>query len=227
MSVGIQRLRDDADAIRQGALDKGEDAALVDQALAADEQRRHLLGDVDTAAGRAQAGQRAGRRGNESPRRATRTSCRRARSSSARKHRRGRGASAGRLEDRARRPAAAHPQPARPGRARGPARGHHHGPHLGRPAPHDAGGWERQPHWEIGEPLGMLDLAAGAKVAGSGFPIYRGAGAPAPASADRPVPRHARRRARHDRDLAAGRRQRRTRRAARVRSRTRKTRCTS
>ncbi len=41
---------------------------------------------------------------------------------------------------------------------------------------HDAGGWERKPHWEIAEQLGMIDLAAGAKVTGSGFPLYRGAG---------------------------------------------------
>ena len=33
------------------------------------------------------------------------------------------------------------------------------------------------PHWEIGEKLGILDLAAGAKVAGSGFIVLRGAGA--------------------------------------------------
>ena len=32
-------------------------------------------------------------------------------------------------------------------------------------------------HWEIGESLGILDLPGGAKVAGSGFPIYRGQGA--------------------------------------------------
>ena len=37
-------------------------------------------------------------------------------------------------------------------------------------------GWERKPHWEIAEQLGMIDLAAGAKVTGSGFPLYRGAG---------------------------------------------------
>ncbi|HYJ78056.1 MAG TPA: serine--tRNA ligase [Longimicrobiaceae bacterium] len=34
-----------------------------------------------------------------------------------------------------------------------------------------------RPHWEIGTALGILDLAGGAKVAGSGFPAYRGAGA--------------------------------------------------
>ena len=35
MSVGMQRLRDDADAIRTGATDKGYDAAIVDAALGA------------------------------------------------------------------------------------------------------------------------------------------------------------------------------------------------
>src|SRR5258708_1675072 len=42
----------------------------------------------------------------------------------------------------------------------------------GTPAP--KGG---QPHWEIGERLGILDLARGAKLAGSGFPVLIGAGA--------------------------------------------------
>ena len=34
-----------------------------------------------------------------------------------------------------------------------------------------------KPHWEIGADLGILDLPGGAKVAGSGFPAYRGVGA--------------------------------------------------
>src|SRR5204862_6440250 len=42
----------------------------------------------------------------------------------------------------------------------------------GTPAP--KGG---KPHWEIAEQLGILDLAAGAKLAGSGFPVLRGLGA--------------------------------------------------
>ncbi len=33
------------------------------------------------------------------------------------------------------------------------------------------------PHWELGERLGVLDLPRGAKVAGSGFIVYRGGGA--------------------------------------------------
>ena len=34
-----------------------------------------------------------------------------------------------------------------------------------------------RPHWEIGERHGLLDLPRGAKVAGSGFPAFRGTGA--------------------------------------------------
>lgn len=41
-----------------------------------------------------------------------------------------------------------------------------------RPAP-----GQGRPHWEIGESLGILDLGAGAKVSGSGFPVLRGRGA--------------------------------------------------
>ena len=34
-----------------------------------------------------------------------------------------------------------------------------------------------RPHWEIAAELGMLDLAAGARIAGSGFPVYKAMGA--------------------------------------------------
>jgi seryl-tRNA synthetase len=34
-----------------------------------------------------------------------------------------------------------------------------------------------KPHWELGENLGILDLARGVKVAGSGFPLFVGLGA--------------------------------------------------
>jgi len=37
--------------------------------------------------------------------------------------------------------------------------------------------FEPRPHWELGAALGILDLAAGAKLAGSGFPLLRGLGA--------------------------------------------------
>ncbi|MGD2067895.1 MAG: serine--tRNA ligase [Gemmatimonadota bacterium] len=38
-------------------------------------------------------------------------------------------------------------------------------------------GFEPRPHWELGEELGILDLARGAKVSGSGFPVLRAEGA--------------------------------------------------
>jgi seryl-tRNA synthetase len=38
-------------------------------------------------------------------------------------------------------------------------------------------GFEPRPHWELGQELGILDFARGAKVAGTGFPLLVGAGA--------------------------------------------------
>ncbi len=37
--------------------------------------------------------------------------------------------------------------------------------------------FEPRAHWELGASLGMLDLPAGAKITGSGFPVFRGLGA--------------------------------------------------
>jgi seryl-tRNA synthetase len=37
--------------------------------------------------------------------------------------------------------------------------------------------FQPKPHWELGEALGLFDLAAGARIAGSGFPLFTGAGA--------------------------------------------------
>jgi seryl-tRNA synthetase len=37
--------------------------------------------------------------------------------------------------------------------------------------------FEPRPHWDLGEALGILDLAGGATLSGSGFPVLRGAGA--------------------------------------------------
>ena len=38
-------------------------------------------------------------------------------------------------------------------------------------------GFEARPHWELGEELGILDLARGSKISGSGFPVLKGKGA--------------------------------------------------
>jgi seryl-tRNA synthetase len=37
--------------------------------------------------------------------------------------------------------------------------------------------FEPKPHWDLGEELGLFDLARGAKIAGSGFPLFTGRGA--------------------------------------------------
>jgi seryl-tRNA synthetase len=42
--------------------------------------------------------------------------------------------------------------------------------------PLDAVDW-RRPHWDLGAELGILDLERGAKLSGSGFPVYVGLGA--------------------------------------------------
>ena len=48
MSVGVQRLREEPDRIRQGAIDKGEDPGIVDRALEVDATRRRLQAESDS-----------------------------------------------------------------------------------------------------------------------------------------------------------------------------------
>ena len=50
------------------------------------------------------------------------------------------------------------------------------GQDLGRPEPERLD-HQQVPHWEIGEALQLLDMERGARLAGSMFPLYRGAGA--------------------------------------------------
>lgn len=174
MSVGIQRLRDDAEAIRQGARDKGHDTILIDQALAADEQRRKLLGEID--------GWRAERKTVSAHVAQAMQSGRDADSVKVRSVALGSQIDAGQeklesVESELDELLLRIPNPPDGDVPVGPPSETKTVREWGEPLAHDAGGWERKPHWEIGERLGMLDLAAGAKVTGSGFPIYRGAGA--------------------------------------------------
>lgn len=176
MSVGASRLREEPDVIRAGAVAKGEDPALVDQALAADELRRSLLGRADSL--RAER-----RRVSESVGAAIRegadpsgedVAALRARSSEL-------GAeidaldalvdaAASELEDLLLRI----PNPPDPGIPVGGEEANVVVRTWGEPVPHAPA---PRPHWEVAEALGVIDLAAGAKIAGSGFPVYRGAGA--------------------------------------------------
>ena len=183
MSVGVQRLREEPDRIRQGAIDKREDPSVVDRAIEVDATRRRLQAESDTLkAERNTASKQVGEaiRGGARPDgpevaelRAASTRGRRADRGHRRRARGRRG--------RARGPPAPHPQPRgprHPGRRRG---GERHDPELGRPAANEAtdaegATWARKPHWELGEALDIIDNVRGAKVAGSGFPVYKGAG---------------------------------------------------
>jgi len=174
MSVGLQRLRDDADAIRVGATAKGEDAALVDAALSLDETRRRLLGEVDTLRSErkqvsAQVGSamKSGGAGADALRDRSTELGTRIDAGDARLR-----VVEAELEDLLLRI----PNPPDPDVPVGPPEATVTVREWGEPLAHDAGGWTRRPHWEIAEQHGMIDLPAGAKVAGSGFPLYRGAG---------------------------------------------------
>jgi len=192
VSVGLQRLREEPDRIRQGAIDKGEDPSMVDAALAADEHRRELQGEGDALrsernvvskqvgeaikAGAAPGGPDVAAlraRSTEIGDRLTVLDAEVARNETE-------------LEDFLLRI----PNPADPDVPVGgeeanvtvrtwgellprvmPVTGE-----VGADAPVDGTTWERRPHWELGESLGIIDLARGAKIAGSGFPVYKGFG---------------------------------------------------
>ncbi|HVM24586.1 MAG TPA: serine--tRNA ligase [Candidatus Limnocylindrales bacterium] len=174
MSVGLQRLRDEPDVIWRGAADKGEDPAVVDEALALDERRRALLVESDgLKAERNAASKRIGeavRDGSDpngpevaelkmaSTRVGERIDALDAELATVEAE----------LEDALLRI----PNPADPDVPVG-----------GEDANRTVRTWGerlgadgRRPHWEIAEELGLLDLPRGAKVAGSGFPVYLGDG---------------------------------------------------
>ena len=134
MSVGLQRLREEPDVIRDGAIHKGEDPALVDRALELDADRRRLLAEGEALkAERNAASKRVGEaiKGGAAPDGPEVADLRAASTAAGDADRRAR---RGARDDRGgpRRPAPAHPEPARPrhpGRWRG---GERHDPHLGR-----------------------------------------------------------------------------------------------
>jgi len=180
MSVGVQRLRDDAATIRQGAIAKGEDPGRVDEALALDARRREASGEADNLrAERKQVSERMGTaiKGGAKPD-SPDVAALRGRSTEL-------GARITELDTIVNEVQAALeelllqiPNPPDADVPVGDASASVIVRTWGDPRPHvGADGSVVRPHWEVGEALGMIDLAAGAKVAGSGFPIYKGAGA--------------------------------------------------
>ena len=174
MSVGLQRLRDEPDVVRRGATDKGEDPAVVDAALGLDERRRALLAESDALkADRNAASKRVGEaiRGGADP---TSAAVADLKAASTRAGERIDAVDAelatveAQLEDALLRI----PNPADPDVPVGGEEANLTVRTWGGPLPKDY----RRPHWELAEEAGMIDLARGAKVSGSGFPVYLGDG---------------------------------------------------
>jgi len=185
MSVGPTRLREEPDVIRHGCIAKGEDPGLVDQALVIDAERRDLLGKADgLRAQRNQLSESVGLaiRGGavaDGPQ----VTQLKGQSSWIGAELSGLDARLAAVTARLDELLYRIPNPPDPGipeggpeaslivRAWGEPVTPHEEPQHG---DHEA--WVRKPHWELAEALGIIDLAAGAKISGSGFPLYKGAG---------------------------------------------------
>ena len=183
MSVGVQRLRDEPDRIRQGAIDKREDPSLVDRAIEVDVSRRRLQSESDaqkadrnTVSKQIGEAIRAGARpdGDEvkSLREASTAAGARIDEIDAEL-----AAAEAELEDLLVRI----PNPADPEVPVGGEEANVTVRTWGALPAHDETGpdgaaWARKPHWELGESLDIIDNPRGAKVAGSGFPVYKGLG---------------------------------------------------
>jgi seryl-tRNA synthetase len=174
MSVGLQRLRDEPDVIRRGAVDKGEDPAVVDAALALDERRRALLAESDALkAERNASSKRIGEviRGGADP---NGSDVAELKAASTRAGERIEAVDAelatvqAALDDALLRI----PNPADPDVPVGGEEANLTVRTWGDPLPPEG----RRPHWELAGEAGMIDLARGAKISGSGFPVYVGDG---------------------------------------------------
>ncbi len=192
MSVGLARLREEPDAIRKGAADKGEDPSLIDAALAADARRRTLQGEGDVLrAERNAASKEIGEtiKGGARPD-GDEVAALRARSTAIGERLTALDAELAAAEAEVDDLLLRIPNPPELDIPVGgeeanvtirtwgevharvqPAVGE-----IGADAVGGASTWERRPHWEVAEALAMIDLARGAKIAGSGFPVYMGRG---------------------------------------------------
>ena len=183
MSVGVQRLREEPDRIRQGAIDKREDPGIVDRALQVDATRRRLQSESDTLkAERNAASKRIGEaiRGGARPDGPEVAELRAASTSAGERIDQidaELAVTEAELEDLLLRI----PNPADPevpvGGEEANVTVRTWGEQLAREqTAADGTAWQRRPHWEIGEAHDIIDNPRGAKIAGSGFPVYKGAG---------------------------------------------------
>ncbi len=174
MSVGLQRLREEPDILRRGATDKGEDPSVVDRALELDERRRTLTAEGDALKAERNA---SSKRIGEAVRSGADPAGPEVADLKAESTRAGERIAAidaelarvqGDLDDAMLRI----PNPADHDVPVGGEEANRTVRTWGEPLPADG----RRPHWELGDELGLFDLARGAKVSGSGFPVYRGDG---------------------------------------------------
>jgi seryl-tRNA synthetase len=182
MSIGLARLREEPDRIRQGAIDKGEDPSIVDAALAMEGKRRQLLSESDSLkAERNAASKKIGEaiRAGAAPAGPEVAALRQASTdagSQIEKLDAELAAAEAQLEELMLRI----PNPADPDVPVGDASDNIVVRTWGEPLPKEATAdgqqWARRPHWEIAEALHMFDLERGAKITGSGFPVYTGQG---------------------------------------------------
>ena len=182
MSIGLARLREEPDRIRQGAIDKGEDPSIVDAALSLDARRRQLLGESDgLKAQRNALSKQVGEaiRGGASPNGPEVAALRQASTEAGKRIEaldKELGEADAQLQDLMLRI----PNPADPDVPVGDETANQVVRTWGQQLPKEvegaAGTWVRKPHWEVAEHLRMFDLERGAKITGSGFPVYTGAG---------------------------------------------------
>ena len=173
MSVGLARLREEPDVIRKGAIDKGEDASLVDRALALDVERRRVQSDADglRAKLKLKSAEVAKTLKADGDTRALREEARDLGARIA-----DRQARLETVESQIEELLLRIPNPADPDVPIGGEEANVTVRVWGEQLPNAQDGWTRRPHWEIGEALDIIDNPRGAKISGSGFPVYKGAG---------------------------------------------------
>jgi seryl-tRNA synthetase len=174
VSVGLQRLREEPDVLRRGAVDKGEDPSVVDRALELDERRRALLSEGDgLKSERNAASKRIGEaiRAGADPN-GPEVAELKAASTGLGERIDAIDAELGTIEAELDDALLRIPNPADPDVPVGGEEANRTVRTWGEPLPRD----HRRPHWELAEELGLIDLARGAKVSGSGFPVYVGDG---------------------------------------------------
>jgi seryl-tRNA synthetase len=178
LSVGLQRLRDEPDVIRKGAIDKGEDPSIVDQALELDARRRELQAEGDALkaernAASKQIGEaiRAGARPDGAE-----VGELKSRSVAAGERIGGIDAELSEVEAALEDFLLRIPNPADLDVPIGGEEANVTVRMWGDQLPNKADGWSRQPHWDLAEALDLIDNTRGAKVTGSGFPVYKGLG---------------------------------------------------